>query len=447
MERILVVDDEQGVRESLLAILRDEGFVAEAVATGEECLAQLKTQSYDAVLLDIWLPRMDGLEVLQSLGTESGGPVVVIISGHGSIETAVHATKLGAFDFVEKPLSLEKILLVVRNALKQHKLETQNLRLRREMVGQVRLIGQSLPLRRLREEIDAAAPSDGRVLIRGENGTGKELVARAIHAGSRRSEESFVEINCAAIPEELIESEMFGHVRGAFTGAVEGKQGKFELANGGTLFLDEVADMSDRTQAKLLRVLEEGTFEPVGGSTTTQVDVRVLAATNQDLEERIRGGRFREDLFFRLNVIPLVVPPLRERLGDVPLLVEHFLQEIRGRHGRGPGSLAPDAMEALQAYAWPGNVRELRNLVERIVIMVQKEVVERSDLPGSMRGADPGEDPFSPGRTLRDGREIFERQFILRRLAEHGHNITRTAEALGLERSHLHRKIKALGLD
>jgi two-component system nitrogen regulation response regulator NtrX len=447
MERILIVDDERGVRDSLQAILGDEGFQADAVATGEECLARLQTQEYEVVLLDIWLPRMDGLEVLEAVGKDERRPAVIIISGHGSIETAVRATKLGAFDFIEKPLSLDKTLLVVRNALKQRKLELQNRMLRRQVVGEARLIGEGPAIRRLRSEIAAAAPSDGRVLISGENGTGKELVARAIHAGSPRAEEPFIEINCAAIPEELIESELFGHVKGAFTGAVEAKRGKFELADGGTLLLDEVADMSLRTQAKVLRVLEEGTFHPVGGAEPRSVDVRVLAATNKDLEEEIREGRFREDLYFRLNVLPIHVPPLRERLEDIPLLAEHFLEEFRSRHGRGPVGLDPSALEALRAHTWPGNVRELRNLCERLVIMAPGETVRSEDLPAAYRGSGPEEDPFAPRWTLREGREIFERQFIRRRLAEHGNNITRTAQALGLERSHLHRKIKALGLE
>jgi len=375
----------------------------------------------------------------------------VMISGHASVEVAVKATKLGAFDFIEKPLSLEKVTLVARNALRHQRLEARNLALREAVARRPSLIGESPEMKKLREQIEAAAPTDGRVLILGGNGTGKEVVARSIHARSLRSEEAFVEVNCAAIPEELIESELFGHVKGAFTGASENKKGKFKVADGGTLFLDEIGDMSLKTQAKVLRVLQEQSFEPVGGTRSVEVDVRVIAATNKDLTEMIAGGRFREDLYFRLNVIPLRVPDLKERPEDVPLLVEHFLSEFARHYGRGVPAIEPPVFDALRRYPWPGNVRELRNVVERLVIMTPKDRIALADLPvefGVEGPASPAGPEFAAGGdgTLRNARESFEKWFISRRLREHGNNVTRTAEALGVERSHLHRKLKSFGL-
>ncbi len=444
--RILIVDDERGVRDSLQAILGDEGFTADAVATGEECLARLESDDYDVVLLDVWLPRMDGLDVLAVISERPASPSVVIISGHGSIDTAVRATRLGAFDFIEKPLSLDKTLLVVQNALKQRKLLDQNRTLRQQIAGEAQLIGRSTALESLRQEIAAAAQSTARVLLRGENGTGKKLVARVLHHSSPRADEPFVEIHCAAVPEELLASELFGRARGGLGAAGESIRGKFELAHGGTLLLDEVADLPLPIQDQLLRVLEEGAVEPIGGSEKRPVDVRLLAATSRDLDEVMARDAFREDLFFRLNAISLQVPALRERRADISPLVAHFLEVFRRRHGRGPREFEAAALEALQSYSWPGNVRELRNLVERMAIMVPREQVVARDLPGLYRGTGASEDPFAPHHSLREGREVFERLFIRRRLAEHGNNITRTAEALGVERSHLHRKIKALGL-
>ena len=447
--RVLVVDDEEGVRTSLAGILRDEGYVVDAVDSGERCLEMVARNDYQAVLLDVWLPGRDGLEVLTELVRTPQAPAVVMISGHGTIETAVKAAKMGAYDFIEKPLSLEKVTLTLRNALQQRRLEEKNRILKEALRGEETLVGESPPIRKLREEIARAAPTNGRVLILGENGTGKELVGRLIHSLSLRKDEPFIEVNCAAIPEELIESELFGHVRGAFTGAVESKRGKFELADGGTLLLDEIGDMSLRTQSKVLRVLQEQTFEPVGGSTSRQVDVRVIAATNKDLTLEITRGQFREDLYFRLNVIPLMVPPLRERREDIPALARHFLCRYAGEYGL-RREISTEAMEALVHYEWPGNVRELRNTLERMVIMTGDEVIGPADLPASVRGERDGErysresmDGFS---SLREARQAFERRFSLRKLEEAGGNETKAADLLGLERSHLYRKLKAHGI-
>jgi two-component system nitrogen regulation response regulator NtrX len=382
---------------------------------------------------------------------------VVVISGHGTIETAVKAVRLGARDFVEKPLSLEKTLLAVRNALRQHRLETEVRVLKQQLEDRYVMVGESPAMRRLRAEIAQAAPSNGRALIFGENGTGKELVARAIHARSRRSAGPFVEVNCAAIPEELIESELFGHTKGAFTGALASRKGKFELADGGTLFLDEVADMSLKTQAKVLRALQEQRIEPVGGAGSVEVDVRVIAATNKNLEEEIRAGRFREDLYFRLNVIPFHVPPLRERREDVPLLARHFVEVLSAEHGHRPRTIAPEVLEVLAELPWPGNVRELRNSIERLVIMTPGERIELRHLPASLvealpAGASPAaraapEQPEPPELgTLATAREDFERRYILKKYRESGGNMSRTAEALGVERSNLYRKMKSYGL-
>jgi two-component system nitrogen regulation response regulator NtrX len=453
-ESILVVDDEAGVRSSLRGILADEGYEVEAVGSGEEGLAALATRRFELVLLDVWLPGADGLETLERIRESDTEIPVVMISGHGTIETAVRAVRLGARDFVEKPLSLEKTLLAVRNALKQRQLEAEVRTLKRQLDQRYVMVGESPAMQSLRAEIAQAAPSNGRALIFGENGTGKELVARAIHAQSLRSESPFVEVNCAAIPEELIESELFGHAKGAFTGAHASRKGKFELADGGTLFLDEIGDMSLKTQAKVLRALQEQTVEPVGGPGSVKVDVRVIAATNKDLEKEIEAGTFRDDLYFRLNVIPFRVPPLRERRQDIPLLARHFVETLSAEHGRRPKPLAVEAVEVLGRLPWPGNVRELRNIIERLVIMTPGQQIERRDLPASLLEALPaGADGAAvvPGSsagasTLAAAREEFERQFILQRYRECGGNMSRTAEALGVERSNLYRKMKAYGL-
>jgi two-component system nitrogen regulation response regulator NtrX len=448
-ETILVVDDESGVRASLAGILGDEGYSVEAVESGEACLVALEKGRYDLLLLDVWLPGIDGLETLARARTLDPELPVVVISGHGSIETAVRAVRVGALDFVEKPLSLEKTLVVVKNALRQRRLEAENRALKQQVEHRWVMVGESGPLRRLRAEIAQAAPSNGRVLIFGENGTGKELVARNIHLGSLRSEGPFVEVNCAAIPEELIESELFGHARGAFTGALTAKKGKFELADGGTLFLDEVGDMTLKTQAKVLRALQEQRIEPVGGSGSAAVDVRVIAATNKQLDEEIRRGAFREDLYFRLNVIPFHVPPLRERREDIALLARHFTAELAAEYGRRPKELSADALELLGGHPWPGNVRELRNIIERLVIMTPGERIEARHLPASLLGG--AAVPAASGETPSDAslavaREEFEKRYIWRKYQECGGNMSRTAEALKVERSNLYRKMKGYGL-
>ncbi len=357
--RVLIVDDEPGIRQSLRGVLQDEGYAVHTVDTGEACLERLAAESSELILLDIWLPGLDGLETLsriQEIPLEDR-PVVVMISGHGSIETAVRATKIGAFDFLEKPLSIQKISVVVKNALEHRRLQLENSRLKQDVDSKYRIIGESVPMKALRQQMGLMAGTNGRVLIYGESGTGKELVAHAIHALSPRVEQSFVEVNCAAIPEELIESELFGHSKGSFTSAHEAKAGKFQKADRGTIFLDEVGDMSLRTQAKVLRALEEQRFEPVGAHDSIQVDVRVVAATNKNLEEEIERGNFREDLFYRLNVIPFHVPPLRDRIEDIPLLAEYFLREFTTAYGRKPKELTPQSFEVLQSHHWPGNVR------------------------------------------------------------------------------------------
>src|SRR5512138_1599123 len=377
---ILVVDDEAGVRSALSGVLADEGYDVEAVASGEACLDRLARGPADVIILDIWLPGMDGLATLARLRERQVDAAIVLISGHGNIESAVRAIKLGAFDFVEKPLSLDKTVLVVRNALHQRHLEAENRALRAKVDRSQTMVGESYAMRQLREQVAMAAPTNGRVLIHGDNGTGKELVARTIHALSRRRAGPFVEVNCAAIPEELIESELFGHVKGAFTGAVGDRRGKFEIADGGTLFLDEIGDMSLKTQAKVLRALQEQVVEPVGGSNTVKVDVRVLAATNKDLPGEIRAGRFREDLYFRLNVIPIFVPPLRDRDADIPLLAEHFIAELAREYGRRSKRFDTPATNRLRAYSWPGNVRELRNVIERLMIMVPGDTISAQEV-------------------------------------------------------------------
>jgi two-component system nitrogen regulation response regulator NtrX len=452
-EAILIVDDEAGVRASLTGILADEGYLVEAVETGEQGLAALETRRFDLLLLDVWLPGMDGLAVLARVRTLDPELPVVVISGHGSIEAAVKAVRIGAQDFVEKPLSLEKTLVVVRNALRQKRLEAENRELKQQVEHRWVMVGESPAIRALRAEIAQAAPSNGRVLVYGENGTGKELVARQIHLQSLRAQSPFVEVNCAAIPEELIESELFGHTRGAFTGAHAARKGKFELADGGTLFLDEVGDMTLKTQAKVLRVLQEQKVEPLGGASPVSVDVRVIAATNKNLAEEIRKGSFREDLFFRLSVIPFQVPPLRERREDIPRLARHFIAELSAEYGKRPKELEPDALAALAAQAWPGNVRELRNSIERLVIMTPGERIEARHLPpplpaagveASPRAAPSGVEGDFP--SLVSAREDFERRYILRKYEECGGNMSRTAETLRVERSNLYRKMKAYGL-
>lgn len=438
---ILVVDDESGIRQSLKGVLEDEGFDVETAASGEDCLKRLETRSYGCILLDVWLPGMDGLETLQRIRDFYPETAIIMISGHANIETAVKATKMGALDFIEKPLHLEKTIQTVRTALNQHKIEAEN----RQLPGSsLEIIGESAPMRALRQQIAVAAPTQGRVLIFGESGTGKELVANALHRQSQRARNSFVAINCSAVPEELIESELFGHVKGAFTGANQSKQGKFEMAHQGTLFLDEVGDMSPKMQAKMLRVLEEQQFEAVGSSTAITVDVRVIAATNKRLAEEMEKGNFRADLFYRLNVIPFQIPALREHLEDVPLLVEHFNHLHAVRNDRPIKTFTSDAIDLMQHYSWPGNVRELRNLIERIVIMSPKTKITADDLP--ITRSEMKSTPSYNFDSYKEASEAYEREFICRKLAEWQGNISRTAEAIGIDRSHLYRRMKALGI-
>jgi len=446
---VLIVDDERGIRETLSGILEDEDYETESVESAEECLGRLDSKTYHAVLLDIWLPRMDGLTALEHIQSldPARRPVVIVISGHGTIEAAVRATKLGAYDFLEKPLSLDKVTVTVKNALDHRRLLIENQSLRQQVRSEYRIIGESVPMKALRQQLELMAPTNGRVLIFGESGTGKELIARAIHSQSRREGQAFVEVNCAAIPEELIESELFGHVKGSFTGAHEHKTGKFQQADGGTLFLDEVGDMSLKTQAKVLRALEEQRFEPVGSGKAVQVDVRVIAATNKDLEKEIAAGNFREDLFYRLNVIPFSVPPLRERAEDIPLLADYFVGEFALAYGRKPKQLTSNAYETLCGYSWPGNVRELRNLMERIVIMNPQQRIDAAHLPLRADSRANAHQPQTSGfATLEEARKAYERDYVQRTLEELGGNMTRTAAALGLERSHLYRKMKSLGI-
>ncbi len=452
MKSILIVDDEQSIRESLDGILQDEGFRTLVAETGEEALALLGEETPDLVLLDIWLPGIDGLETLRRIRENHQEQVVIMMSGHGTIETAVKATKLGAYDFIEKPLSLEKVLISIENALKVNRLVEENRSLKAKMAKEYEMVGCSAAIQNLKEQIAIAAPTSGWVLITGENGTGKELVARAIHHYSKRSDKPFVEVNCAAIPEELIESELFGHEKGAFTGATAQRKGKFDQAHEGSLFLDEIGDMSLKTQAKILRILQERKFERVGGNRTIEVDVRVIAATNKDLEEEIQDGNFRQDLYYRLNVLPFHVPPLRERSEDIPLLAKHFLAYFCSKESREIKTLEQDAIEALTAYNWPGNVRELKNIVERLVIMSPRQTIGFEDLPSSIQRSgnrDSGAKPYLPasGVSLKQARDDFEREFILQKLQENEGNISRTAEAIEMERSNLHRKIKSYGIE
>ena len=446
MHTILIVDDESEIRSSLQGVLEDEGYNTLLAESAEDCLSMLDRKPVDVVLLDIWLPGMDGLEALERIVEIDDPPEVIMISGHGNIETAVRATKLGAFDFLEKPLSIDRTLIVLKNALEAKHLRSENLEYRKQFQARSVIVGESIPTKALRQQIALMAPTNGRVLIYGESGSGKDLVARAIHGQSLRKDEMFVELNCAAIPEDLIESELFGHRSGSFPGAASDKEGKFQKADGGTLFLDEVGDMSLKTQSKVLRTLDEGRFVPVGEEEAIMADVRVIAATNKDLEDEISKGNFREDLFYRLNVIPFYVPPLRERKEDIPLLAKHFLREFSQTYNRRPKDLAEDALDALMRYSWPGNVRELRNVIERVVIMnpaVQK--LERKHLP-TLIYRDGGRRSLGEFSSLRDARASYERDYILKKLDENQGNVSRTAEVLGLERSHMYRKMKTLGI-
>jgi two-component system nitrogen regulation response regulator NtrX len=444
--RVLVIDDEKAIRQTLSEILTDEGYAVTAVESGEEGLRRLKEESFDLAFLDVWLRDRDGLSILEAADGRLPEVPIVMISGHANVETAVRAVRLGAYDFLEKPLALERVILTAQKAIERRDLLAEVASFRGQSESQDALLGDSAPMVQLRQEISRVAPTDARVLITGENGTGKELVARSLHRLSARADSPLVEVNCAAIPEELIESELFGHVRGSFTGATEDRRGKFEEADGATLFLDEVGDMSARTQSKVLRALQEGRFTRVGGSRAISSDVRVLSATNKTLAEEIRRGAFREDLFFRLAVVPLSVPALRERREDIAPLARHFLTRFSARFGRRPKSVSPGAVEALESYRWPGNVRELKNLVERLMILCAADEIRREDLPAEIRDAELAAPPPADA-PLRDAREDFERRYILASLKRHRGNVTRTAEALGVERSNLYRKLKSYGIE
>jgi two-component system, NtrC family, nitrogen regulation response regulator NtrX len=444
--RVLVIDDERAIRQTLSEILTDEGYAVTAVESGEEGLRRLKEESFDLAFLDVWLRDRDGLSILEAADGRLQEVPVVMISGHGNVETAVRAVRLGAYDFLEKPLALERVILTAQKAIERRDLLAEVASFRGQSEPQGILLGDSAPMLQLRQEISRVAPTDARVLITGENGTGKELVARSIHRLSARSDSPLVEVNCAAIPEELIESELFGHVRGSFTGATEDRRGKFEEADGATLFLDEVGDMSARTQSKVLRALQEGRFTRVGGSRAISSDVRVLSATNKTLADEIRRGAFREDLFFRLAVVPLTVPPLRDRREDIAPLARHFLAQFSSRFGRKPKSVSPAAFEALESYRWPGNVRELKNLIERLMILCAAEEIRREDLPAEIRDAELAAAPPADA-PLRNARDDFERRYILASLKRHRGNVTRTAEALNVERSNLYRKLKSYGIE
>jgi two-component system nitrogen regulation response regulator NtrX len=444
--RVLVIDDEKAIRETLSEILTDEGYAVTPVESGEEGLKRLKEENFDLAFLDVWLRDRDGLSILEAADGRLQEVPVVMISGHASVETAVRAVRLGAYDFLEKPLSLERVILTAQKAIERRDLLAEVASFRGRSESEATLLGDSAPMSRLRQEIARVAPTDARVLITGENGTGKELVARSIHRLSSRADSPLVEVNCAAIPEELIESELFGHVRGSFTGATEDRRGKFEEADGGTLFLDEVGDMSAKTQSKVLRALQEGRFTRVGGSRPITSDARVLSATNKNLAEEIRRGAFREDLYFRLAVVPVSVPALRERREDIAPLARHFLLQFSAGFGRKPKALSAAAVEALESYRWPGNVRELKNLIERLMILCPGEEIRREDLPAEIREAELAA-ALPAGASLRDARDDFERRYILASLKRHRGNVTRTAEALDVERSNLHRKLKSYGIE
>jgi two-component system, NtrC family, nitrogen regulation response regulator NtrX len=447
--KILIVDDEEAIRNSLRMTFEYEGYTCLLAANGPAALKIAERDGPDLIFLDIKMPQMDGLEVLKKLRESPNAPPVVILSGHGNVATAVEATKLGAFDFIEKPPEAERLMVVVRNALREKRLVEENERLKLAFDERYRMVGQSMLLEKAQDAIKRAAPTSATVLITGESGVGKELVARAIHKNSLRRDEAFVQVNCAALPEELIESELFGHEKGSFTGATEKQIGKFELAHKGTIFLDEVGDMSLRTQAKVLRVLQEGEVERVGAQKTIQVDVRVIAATNKNLEQAIEAGEFREDLFFRLSVIPIRIPPLRERPEDVPALIEHFRKQFAAENHLRPKTFSADAMEILRHLTWRGNVRELKNTVERLLIMVPEDEIRPdhlSDIRDRNAAAAGGGGGTQEGGSLRGFKETAERSFLVQKLRENRWNISATAASIGTPRSNLYKKLEQYGI-
>jgi len=446
--KVLIVDDEENIRKTLRMILEYEGYLVLEASSGEEALSTLEeTVDMDLVFLDIKLPGLDGLEVLSEIKAKPFPPEVVVISGQGTIQSAVEATKRGAFEFLEKPLHRDRVLVSLRNALAQSSLRRECQDLRRKAEKRYELIGNHPLMKKLGKDILKTAPTNATVLIYGESGTGKELVARSIHDHSLRAKEPFIQVNCAAIPEELIESELFGHEKGAFTGATERQTGKFEQADGGTIFLDEIGDMSLRTQSKVLRVLEEGEVQKVGSNKVAKVDVRVIAATNKDLKQAIQAGQFRDDLFFRLNVVPLTSPALRDKKEDIPLLIEYFSKVFAEENNFKRKSFAPEALQVLTAYSWKGNVRELRNVVERLIIMSDHDIIRQDDLPEYLRGESTPVQPRPSGMgTLKEFRDLSEREFILFKLKENGWNISQTARAINTPRSNLYKKLTQFGI-
>ncbi len=451
MSSILVIDDEPGIRTVLTDILEDEDYTVFTAGDGFEGLNIIRNRSVDLVILDVWLPNMGGIDVLKQIKEEFPEIEVILISGHANIDIAVKAVKLGAFDFLEKPLSLDKVITLTRNALKIEELKRENRSLKDSLFIEDEMIGNSPGMQEIRSRIKQSASSDVKVLILGENGTGKELVAREIHRQSRRANQPFLEVNCAAIPDTLIESELFGHEKGSFTNAVTRRKGKFEVADEGTLFLDEIADMSLSAQAKVLRVIQEMTFERVGGEKSITVDVRLIAATNKDIAEEVRSGRFREDLYFRLNVVPIFVPPLRERQEDLEPLVRYFLHKFNSNSPGGEKTISSEAMELLKSHQWPGNIRELKNFIERITIMSDEDVISAEAVEFFLGEHVQAENEFTAlqeyeSMKLNEAKDLFEKQFITLKLEQNGYNISQTAQVLGIYPSNLHGKIKKFGI-
>jgi len=445
--KILIVDDEKGILDTIGGILEDEGYDVFLIEDAETALEILEKEEIDLIFLDVWLPKISGIEAIKIIKEKDSDIPIIMISGHGNVEIAVEAIKLGAYDFLEKPLSMERVILTTERALQFKKLERENIKLRSSIDKKYELVGSSSAMKKIKSQIELIAKGDSRVLIIGESGTGKELVARAIHSLSNRASAPFVEVNCAAIPQELIESELFGHEKGAFTGAIERKIGKFELANGGTLFLDEIGDMSLLTQAKLLRVIETQKFQRVGGTKDITVNVRIISATNKDLIKEIKKGNFREDLYYRLNVVPIYIPPLRERKEDIPELIRYFIDEFSKEKGWKVKTVDQQAMKILQNYDWPGNIRELRNAIERLMIMTINEVITFSDIESTgIIGQSKKEESYFKYNTFKEAKDAFERDFLIRKLKENNWNMTKTAEIIGIERSNLYKKIKSLGI-